>query len=173
MSNLLNDMRVVLDYADDPIRLRKNIFSEIVKEWDALIAERDEVLDALEEAIEHLELAPIEYSNGVTDPTGAMDEGEFYGWKAHEKLLKKLHAVSAKIKNLNELRSENDVLKKEIETWKMIEYKYRLENVKLEKEIGAYEHAYNRMGELPSQRIHEILDELDKTLAKIEQIHKE
>ena len=52
-------------------------------------AERVEELEvALREAIEWLDTAPIDYTNGNTH--NGMDEGNVYGWAAHHRLVKAL-----------------------------------------------------------------------------------
>ncbi len=50
-----------------------------------------QVLEVLEECKHHLEHAPFSYENGNTHQ--GIDEGEYYGMKAHEELLKKINAI--------------------------------------------------------------------------------
>lgn len=45
---------------------------------------------ACREALTWLENAPLDYSNGVTDPTGTMDEGNVRGWQGHEQIVNSL-----------------------------------------------------------------------------------
>jgi hypothetical protein len=47
---------------------------------------------ALAEAIDYLERSPFNYDNGVIAPDG-VDEGATKGWKAHNRLLKRLKKV--------------------------------------------------------------------------------
>jgi len=42
---------------------------------------------AIDEVIGWMEHAPFDSSNGVTDPTGTVDEGNVVGWRYHGELL--------------------------------------------------------------------------------------
>ena len=48
-----------------------------------------EYQDAFDELYEFLEHAPFDFKNGVTDPTGSIDEGEVLGFKYLTELLEK------------------------------------------------------------------------------------
>ena len=60
--------------------------------------QRDELLAACENALLHLNYAPLEYHNGITDPTGTIDEGNVVGWRTHHDLVGELEAAIARTK---------------------------------------------------------------------------
>ena len=51
----------------------------------------DGLREALKDAVLHLNNAPFNYENEVTD--SGIDEGEYYGWRAHSELVKLLEAA--------------------------------------------------------------------------------
>ena len=61
--------------------------------WLAEKAKRERLQKELQKAIDWLERAPFDYSNGNTDSTGTIDEGNVYGWQAHHQLVEELKAA--------------------------------------------------------------------------------
>jgi len=79
-------------------------FPEPIELWqnrpieDALRAEAERLRLAAKEALEWLKNAPFDYSNGVKDSTGTLDEGNVYGWQGHGEIVEKLEKALEEIK---------------------------------------------------------------------------
>ena len=56
-------------------------------------AELEAVEQAARNALDWLNKAPFDYSNGNTDPTGTIDEGSVRGWQGHKEVTNTLSAA--------------------------------------------------------------------------------
>ena len=103
MTHTPGPWEIVLEGNDHVIRGERYFVAEIIgidgyQEYDnaRLIAAAPEMLAALKAVRDHLQRASFDYSNGATDPLGQFDEGNVYGWKAHNELVAQLEAAIAK-----------------------------------------------------------------------------
>ena len=62
-------------------------------EISQLRKENKELTEAFQECFDFLELAPFDFRNGVTDPTGSVDEGEVLGSKYLCEILEKYRGL--------------------------------------------------------------------------------
>ena len=80
-------------YSDSPITWETR---DIIQELLDLRKEKAELIDCVDDMVRWLDNAPFDYSNGNTSQ--GSDEGDYYGWKAHEELVSKAKALMQKMK---------------------------------------------------------------------------
>lgn len=61
--------------------------SGVCAKLSAELVEADKLADALRNIVDWMEKAPFDYSNGNVSPDGAIDEGNFYGWRGHKEVV--------------------------------------------------------------------------------------
>ena len=66
---------------------------EILEWYDRLTALNAQLLAACQDALDHLDRANFDYSNGNKDSTGTIDEGDYYGMRSHLDVTDKLRAA--------------------------------------------------------------------------------
>lgn len=69
--------------------------SGAIEAWNKRSLE-DDLLAAAKKALEFLTHAQFDFSNGNTDSTGTIDEGNVYGWQAHHQEVENLLAAISK-----------------------------------------------------------------------------
>ena len=77
-------------WAKKQIRDKDAKLAQLRAELDAKTKAVYEARTAISKAHDHLAYASFDYSNGNVDSTGRIDEGNVYGWQAHDAVLTEL-----------------------------------------------------------------------------------